>query len=218
MATGSRQVTFGEFISEFQAVLTRHAPLLLIAGVALGVANTLLTYLLSDNGGRGTSGIIGLVIGYFLLKELLSREGLIRNAGGFWPYFGAGLLTGLGVIVGLILLIVPGIYFAARWSLAPAIVLGQGQGVTDSMRTSWAATEGNVWAIILFGLIIFGIYFVAAIVIGFLLGFGGLAGSFVQTLVTEFIGAIGSILGAASIVAIYRRLVGGTAEFEELFA
>jgi hypothetical protein len=214
----SRETTVGELLSELRAVLTRQGRLLVVIGVALGVADTLLAYLFSRHDGSSSSGIVGLVVGYFLLKELLSREGLILSAGGFWSYFGASLLAGLGIVVGLACLVVPGLILAARWCLAPALALTQGQGAVDSMRASWAATRGDAGQIILFGIIVFGIYLIAALIVGFGVGAIGLSASPVQTAVTEFTGAIGSMLGAAAIIAIYRPLVGGTREFEELFA
>jgi hypothetical protein len=214
----ARETTVGELLSELRAVLARHGRLLLVIGIVLGVADTLLAYLFSRHDVNSSSGIAGLVVGYFLLKELLSREGLILSAGGFWSYFGASILTGLAIVVGLICLVVPGLILAARWCVAPALALARGQGAVDSMRASWAVTKENAGQIILFGIVVFGLYLIAALIVGFAVGAIGLSGSPVDTAVTEFSGAIGNMLGAAAIIAIYRPLVGGTQEFEELFA
>lgn len=55
--------------------------------------------------------------------------------------FGVGLLFGLGVGFGLLLLILPGIYFAARWYLAVPILLAEDSAVSEALSASWARTE-----------------------------------------------------------------------------
>jgi hypothetical protein len=64
----------------------------------------------------------------------------------FWRLAGVGLLTALLVAVGLICLVIPGIYLAVALSLVtPAVVLG-GAGVRAAMRTSYRlAARGTFW-------------------------------------------------------------------------
>jgi hypothetical protein len=57
---------------------------------------------------------------------------------------GISIIYFIAVAVGLVFLIVPGIYLAARLALAfPACVL-DGQSATDSLSTSWDVASGNV--------------------------------------------------------------------------
>lgn len=55
--------------------------------------------------------------------------------------FGVGLLFGLGVGLGVLLLILPGIYLAARWYLAVPILLAEDMGVSEALSASWDRTE-----------------------------------------------------------------------------
>jgi hypothetical protein len=74
--------------------------------------------------------------------------------------FVAGLLTGLGIALGLIALIVPGLFLLTRWVLVtPAVVLER-LPATDAMRRSWALVRGHGWpvfAVILLTMLVSGI-------------------------------------------------------------
>jgi hypothetical protein len=55
----------------------------------------------------------------------------------------ASLATGLLVLIGLVLLIVPGLYLVGRITLAPIIAMVEGLGVQASLKRSWELTEGH---------------------------------------------------------------------------
>jgi hypothetical protein len=60
---------------------------------------------------------------------------------------GAGLLAGIAILVGLILLIVPGLYLITIWAaLAPLIVIERA-AVFDAFRGSQALVKGNGWQV-----------------------------------------------------------------------
>lgn len=62
----------------------------------------------------------------------------------FLSLIGVSIVYGLVVVVGLVLLIVPGIYFGVRLSLAiPACVIDD-QSVSESLDTSWSVAKGNL--------------------------------------------------------------------------
>lgn len=64
----------------------------------------------------------------------------------------AGALAGAGVALGTLLVIVPGLYLATRWSmLAPALVI-EGLGARASFRRSHALVKGRGWQV--FGLLV----------------------------------------------------------------
>lgn len=54
----------------------------------------------------------------------------------------AGLLTGLIVLGGFILLIVPGIIFACKLSFVPLLVIDQKKGAIEAIKQSWNMTSG----------------------------------------------------------------------------
>lgn len=63
----------------------------------------------------------------------------------FAPVFLAVLLAGAGIALGLILLIVPGIYLAIRLIFVPQSVVIGGARSTDALRHSWDVTRGFWW-------------------------------------------------------------------------
>jgi hypothetical protein len=68
----------------------------------------------------------------------------------YWPSIGLGLLTVLIIIGGLILLIIPGIYWAVRLAFTHQRFVADGLGVKESIRASFADTRGRWWNV--FGL------------------------------------------------------------------
>ena len=72
----------------------------------------------------------------------------------FWKYLGGAILSGLIILGGLILLIVPGIYFAVKLQFVTYLIIDQGLGPIDAIKKSWEITGGNFWNLFLFGLVI----------------------------------------------------------------
>jgi hypothetical protein len=64
------------------------------------------------------------------------------------PMLGATLLIGLIVFVGLILLVVPGILFAAWFSLTYFVIFHENLGVIPAMKRSRELVKGHVWEIL----------------------------------------------------------------------
>ena len=60
----------------------------------------------------------------------------------------AGILASLIVIGGLILLIIPGIYFALRLAYLGAVVANEDLGPIDSIKRAWELSKGHLWDII----------------------------------------------------------------------
>ena len=86
-----------------------------------------------------------------------------------WPYIAAALLTGLAVIGGLILLILPGIFVAVRLSMVRFEVI-DGAGIRESLNKSWALTAGHFWRLFLFmlALIVLNVLGAALLMVGLL--------------------------------------------------
>ena len=60
---------------------------------------------------------------------------------------GVSLLTGFGVGIGLLLLVVPGLILFTRWSLAVPVVMLEGLSPRAAMKRSTALVKGHGWAV-----------------------------------------------------------------------
>ncbi len=76
----------------------------------------------------------------------LSIDATVSTAARFLlPVAGASILAGLGIGVGLVFLIVPGLILMTYWSLiVPTIVVGE-SGAMASFGKSWRAISGHFW-------------------------------------------------------------------------
>ncbi len=135
-------------------------------------------------GGKGTGrSILGFLAAIFLIIVRIGYTKIfLRITDGdkpkftdifseyrlFWKYLGVSILIPITVFAGLILLIVPGIIWAVRFSLSTFIVVDTKVGPIVAMKESWAITEGSFWSLLLFWIAVG-----AANIVGFLaLGIG----------------------------------------------
>jgi len=121
------------------------------------------------------------------------------------PLIGAGLLAGLGIGIGLLLFIVPGLYLMTRWALiVPAIVLEKTPAMQSFGRSSQLVT-GNGWNML--GLLV--IIFVIAVISGAIVS--GVLGSIFPTFLGNWIGntianSLVTPFQAIAITLVYRDL------------
>jgi uncharacterized membrane protein len=82
------------------------------------------------------------------------------------PAIIASLLIGLGVIVGMILLVVPGIIIALMTSMTLYFIVDQNMGAMDAIKASIAATQGKKLQLFVFGLAAVGVSLLGALACG----------------------------------------------------
>jgi hypothetical protein len=82
------------------------------------------------------------------------------------PLLGIGILVGLGVGVGALLLIVPGIIFYLMWLVAIPVTVIERRGVIDSMSRSGDLTSGARWTIFALMLIVWAVTIGAGMISG----------------------------------------------------
>jgi uncharacterized membrane protein len=70
-------------------------------------------------------------------------------------YFLASLLYGLVIFFGLILLVIPGIYFAIKYEFYTYFIVDKNMGVFEAFSKSGQVTKGHIWNLFLFGLLSF---------------------------------------------------------------
>jgi hypothetical protein len=152
-----RAVKVGKIIDKTLGVIERAAVPALIFVVVLTILSVPITYLTVGStaplrvvGGEFLKSAIGMVCGYFLLVAMLRRTGLHSRTDGdaFLPYLGLTILSTLGVMLGVIALILPGIFIMARWSMSQPLLVAGGRGVTEALGESWDRTRGLEFQII----------------------------------------------------------------------
>lgn len=67
----------------------------------------------------------------------------------FWNYVGAAIISGVIIVIGFILLIVPGIYFALRFLFVPYLVVDRKLSPMDALKESSRITKGQKGALLL---------------------------------------------------------------------
>jgi hypothetical protein len=81
----------------------------------------------------------------------------------------AGILAALGIVLGLVLLIVPGLYLLTRWVLIIPVIVIEGRSAGESFTRSSQLTEGHRWTVLGIVVVTLLIYLIAgAIVSGIL--------------------------------------------------
>jgi hypothetical protein len=121
----------------------------------------------------------------------------------FFPIIGVILLVGLGMAVGLILLVVPGIILMLMWYLALPACVVEKLGPIGSLSRSAELTKGHRWKIL-------GLILIVAIAGGIINGvfsaisanFGHVPHAIVQYIMQALIGVFGAIL----VIVLYRDL------------
>lgn len=84
----------------------------------------------------------------------------------FLPLIGVGIIFGLGVVLGMILLIVPGIIILLMWAVAaPALVIER-EGVFRALSRSGELTKGARWKILGLFLVLLVVYYLLSMVLG----------------------------------------------------
>jgi uncharacterized membrane protein len=71
----------------------------------------------------------------------------------YWNAVLANLLVSVIVVIGFILIIVPGIYFACKLAFTPYLVVDRKMEVIEAVKTSWRMTSGHGWKVFLIGLL-----------------------------------------------------------------
>lgn len=79
--------------------------------------------------------------------QLFNSEGL------FWRYFGGSILYGLIVLAGILLLIVPGIYWGIKYQFFGQLIVDKKVTIGEALNQSAEITYGHKWWLLGFSII-----------------------------------------------------------------
>ncbi len=184
-------IDVGWTISKTLEVTRRNlGPLAMLAVVCVGIPNVLSDLVLAGAAGVGSSSlpfgsgqfavqVLVLVAQSFLVAgtvqvvaadqqgrrtdAVAAFRGMLACLG---PVFGLAILTSLGIGLGTVLLIVPGILLTLRWFVAIPVRVMEGPGVGRAMGRSASLMRGNYWR----GFALVLLYVVGLLVISLVVG------------------------------------------------
>lgn len=130
----------------------------------------------------------------------------------FLPLLGLAIVATLGMMLGFVLLIVPGIMLAVMWSVGSPAVVVEKRGVFASLQRSRELTKGYRWQV--FGLLIIYVilsWIIGAAIGGFSLATGGtLTGgtpNLMVNLITEpLVSILSGVVASAGVASLYYEL------------
>lgn len=154
----------------------------------------------------------GMVTGFVRDVEAGLPAGTEPSAGALFkavapvvgPLLLVSILAGLGIGLGFLLLIVPGLLLLTIWAVVAPVVVLERTGVVEAFGRSRALVRGYGWPVFWTLIQLFLLVLVAGIVaVLATAGLGDVAGSFVQVLT----GAVASTLLALGTATLYFRLL-----------
>lgn len=222
MAGQNGGISIGVILSGCIELLRRHASLAGLAFGALAAVGTLFDVALGERGGQLAGSIATFFVQYLVAEHLLRAEGLLDESlpgRRYGSVFFASLLTTLGGVGAMILLLLPGFYVLARWSITIPIIIAEGLDATTAMRESWRRTQASVWPI-------FAIFFIG---LAGVLGLGVVMGAataatagntevLMVSALTNILGAAFTVVASTLAVAIYALLGHSRQQYEDIFA
>lgn len=118
------------------------------------------------------SGPIGYSVSWVFLKAVRREKIEIKDMfavfeRNYWNAVIASLVTTIIVVIGLFMILVPGIIFACRLAFVPYLVIDEKMEAMEALKASWAMTKGNGWTIFFMGLLAFFIIIAGLIVLIF---------------------------------------------------
>jgi uncharacterized membrane protein len=127
----------------------------------------------------------------------------------FWPLVAVSILAGVGVAVGFVLLIVPGLILMVIWAVVAPVTVLERPGVFAAFGRSRELVRGNGWQV--FGVLV--LVFLAVIVISIVAGVASTSlGSLGRALIQWGVNALVAPVTALSASVLYFALRGRSPE------
>jgi len=174
------QILGANFVVFFCIALVVASPTLIYLSVdpraprymALFFAGTFIEFVVNT---IGTAVILLAAFQRLLGEPVRIGEAVQRVLARFLPLIGLGILVALGLTLGYVLLIVPGIILQVMWSVAVPVCIVEALGPLASMSRSSELTRGYRWPIFGIVLLLGIVSFAVILLLGVLLDPAGLA-------------------------------------------
>ena len=154
MDSTSHRLAVGQVLGRAVYLTRRSARSVLGAGAMVGVAWGTLDYF----GFNGTGVATGMGVGSLLLAAAITtyvddryvaaspeRQREMNGSNDhLLTLLGASLMSGAGVLLGLVLLVVPGLVVAAWWGIHMPLIVREETGAVESLAESRRRARGNV--------------------------------------------------------------------------
>lgn len=132
-----------------------------LGGEQMGPVVAMLVGIISMGIGIAISFLISMGETAFFLRSHEDVQGTsirdLWHPKPFWKFFGTSLLSAILIIVGFVLLIVPGVFLAILFMFVGYLVIERGLAPIAALKQSAALTKGNRWQLLGLGLAIVGI-------------------------------------------------------------
>lgn len=112
-----------------------------------------------------TAGLTRIALDYYGGKKP-PFEALFTQIKYFWRILGAQILVGLIVAGGLILLIIPGIYWVLKYQFVTNIIVDKNIGILEAFGKSGELTKGIKLQLLLFDLALIGVMILGGLALG----------------------------------------------------
>jgi hypothetical protein len=94
--------------------------------------------------------IASLAFQYQITFTLLEQSGLAERGerARIWALLGLSIVMEVAILIGLVLLVIPGIYLLLRWTVAVPVLVAKRAGVFEALKRSGEEMEGRYWPVL----------------------------------------------------------------------
>lgn len=154
---GSKALLFGSFVAFYALMLPAFMLLgLLLAGIGLdidrGIGSVIAQLLVTAAVYPFFAGIFMVSLRWIQGRPVAVAQ-LLENYDRTLQLVGLNVLMSLGILAGLILFVIPGIYLAVAWILALPLVVDRNLGVFEALETSRRVVTKHWFSVFAFVLV-----------------------------------------------------------------
>ncbi|MFO8061463.1 MAG: hypothetical protein R6U31_00890 [bacterium] len=90
---------------------------------------------------------------------------LFTPGGMLFSFIAGTIIYNLSVFIGLLMLVIPGIFIAVRLIFYPYLIVERGYTAFEALKASWGMTKKYQWQIFVIGIILYAVNFIMAITV-----------------------------------------------------